>query len=142
MSSCFEKGFTMMLLEHKDVISKFGSFYWWGKLRKETGCKISPSGDGSRWNRLDDSLTRDNLDSKATYAKQEEDNENEVRKAGAYDDDENDDASEFTLKIREKMHTPHPIPFRSNRTQSSHDVLRHWEDNLTPKLSSLRAPGA
>ncbi|GKA73268.1 zinc finger, CCHC-type containing protein [Tanacetum coccineum] len=47
-SPCFEKRFTMILLEHQDVISEFGSSSRWEKLSKETGSEILPSGDGSR----------------------------------------------------------------------------------------------
>ncbi|GJX31116.1 hypothetical protein Tco_0240971 [Tanacetum coccineum] len=36
-----------MLLEHQDVISKFGSSSQWGKLSKEMGSDILSSGDGS-----------------------------------------------------------------------------------------------
>ncbi|GJW50564.1 hypothetical protein Tco_0091915 [Tanacetum coccineum] len=47
-SPYFEKRFTMMLLEHQDVISKFGSSSRWEKVSKEMGSEILPSGDGSR----------------------------------------------------------------------------------------------
>ncbi|GJV58962.1 hypothetical protein Tco_1465062 [Tanacetum coccineum] len=47
MSSCFGKRFTMMLLEHQDVISEFSSSPRWEKLSKETSSEILASGDGS-----------------------------------------------------------------------------------------------
>ncbi|GKB72949.1 hypothetical protein Tco_0934361 [Tanacetum coccineum] len=43
----FRERFTLMLLEHQDVISEFRSPSWWKELRKESGSKILPSGDGS-----------------------------------------------------------------------------------------------
>ncbi|GJW80057.1 hypothetical protein Tco_0144032 [Tanacetum coccineum] len=46
-SPCFGERFTLMLLEHKDVISEFRSPSRWKKLSKETGSKILLSGDGS-----------------------------------------------------------------------------------------------
>nr|GEV97533.1 putative reverse transcriptase, RNA-dependent DNA polymerase [Tanacetum cinerariifolium] len=48
MSICFRKRFIVMLLEHQDVISKFGSSSRWEKLSMKMGTKILPSGDGSR----------------------------------------------------------------------------------------------
>ncbi|GKA33682.1 hypothetical protein Tco_0720111 [Tanacetum coccineum] len=41
--------FTLLLLEHQDVISKFRGPSRWKELSKETGSKILPSGDGSCW---------------------------------------------------------------------------------------------
>nr|GEX34818.1 hypothetical protein [Tanacetum cinerariifolium] len=46
-SPCFGEKFTLMLLEHKDVISEFRSPSRWKELTNETGSKILPSGDGS-----------------------------------------------------------------------------------------------
>ncbi|GJV08753.1 hypothetical protein Tco_1346409 [Tanacetum coccineum] len=40
--------FTLMLLEHQDVISEFSSSSWWKELSKETGSEILLSGDGFR----------------------------------------------------------------------------------------------
>nr|GEV30582.1 hypothetical protein [Tanacetum cinerariifolium] len=47
-SPCFGEIFTMMLLEHQDVISKFHSSSRWEELSKEMGIEILPSRDGSR----------------------------------------------------------------------------------------------
>ncbi|GKD13253.1 hypothetical protein Tco_1197660, partial [Tanacetum coccineum] len=47
-SPCFRKRFTLVLLEHQDVISEFRSPYGWKELSKETSSEIIPSGDGSR----------------------------------------------------------------------------------------------
>ncbi|GJV37719.1 hypothetical protein Tco_1410196 [Tanacetum coccineum] len=47
-SPCFGKRFTLMLLEHQDVISGFGSSSRWKELSKETGSEILLSGNGSR----------------------------------------------------------------------------------------------
>ncbi|GKC96168.1 hypothetical protein Tco_1161610 [Tanacetum coccineum] len=47
-SPCFGKRFTLLLLEHQDVISEFKSSPRWKELSKETGSEIPPSGDGSR----------------------------------------------------------------------------------------------
>ncbi|GJZ42235.1 zinc finger, CCHC-type containing protein [Tanacetum coccineum] len=47
MSPCFEDRFTLMLLDHQDVISEFGSSSRWKELSKEMGSEILPSGDGS-----------------------------------------------------------------------------------------------
>ncbi|GJR05882.1 hypothetical protein Tco_0528866 [Tanacetum coccineum] len=41
MSPCFRKRFTMMLLEHHDVILKFCSPSWWKELTKETSSRSS-----------------------------------------------------------------------------------------------------
>ncbi|GJS47011.1 hypothetical protein Tco_0597132 [Tanacetum coccineum] len=46
-SPCLGERFTLMLLEHQDMISEFRSPSLWKELSKETGSKILLSGDGS-----------------------------------------------------------------------------------------------
>ncbi|GJX16324.1 hypothetical protein Tco_0217156 [Tanacetum coccineum] len=41
--------FSMMLLEHQDIIVEFCGPSRWKKLSKESGSKILPCGDGSCW---------------------------------------------------------------------------------------------
>nr|GEX71078.1 hypothetical protein [Tanacetum cinerariifolium] len=48
MSPCFRERFTLMLLEHQDVISEFRSLSRWKILSKETCSEVLLSGDGSR----------------------------------------------------------------------------------------------
>nr|GEZ22837.1 hypothetical protein [Tanacetum cinerariifolium] len=47
MSPCFRYIFSIMLLEHQDIIMKFCSPSRWKELSKETSSKILPCGDGS-----------------------------------------------------------------------------------------------
>ncbi|GKE50838.1 hypothetical protein Tco_1485994, partial [Tanacetum coccineum] len=42
-SPCFKERFTLMLLEHQDVILEFRSPSRWKELSKETSSKILPS---------------------------------------------------------------------------------------------------
>nr|GEZ08763.1 hypothetical protein [Tanacetum cinerariifolium] len=46
-SPCFRKRFSLMLLEHQDIIMKFCSPFRWKELSKETSSKILLCGDGS-----------------------------------------------------------------------------------------------
>ncbi|GJU01804.1 hypothetical protein Tco_1112142 [Tanacetum coccineum] len=39
--------FSMMLLEHQDIVAEFCGPSWWKELSKESGSKILPCGDGS-----------------------------------------------------------------------------------------------
>ncbi|GKE96055.1 hypothetical protein Tco_1580910 [Tanacetum coccineum] len=48
-SPCFGKRFSMMLLEHRDIIMEFCGPSRWKELSKESGSKILPCGDGSCW---------------------------------------------------------------------------------------------
>ncbi|GKG03471.1 hypothetical protein Tco_0311107, partial [Tanacetum coccineum] len=41
--------FSMMLLEHQDIIAEFCGPSRWKELSKESGSKILPCGDGSCW---------------------------------------------------------------------------------------------
>ncbi|GKB02767.1 hypothetical protein Tco_0830856 [Tanacetum coccineum] len=44
-----KKRFSMMLLEHQDIIMEFCGPSRWKELSKESGSKILPYGDGSCW---------------------------------------------------------------------------------------------
>ncbi|GKF38108.1 hypothetical protein Tco_0118169, partial [Tanacetum coccineum] len=48
-SPCFRERFSLMLLEHQDVISEFCSPSRWKEFSMETSSKILPCGDGSCW---------------------------------------------------------------------------------------------
>ncbi|GJW04310.1 hypothetical protein Tco_1563166 [Tanacetum coccineum] len=46
---CFRERFSLMLLEHQDIIVEFSGPSHWKKLRKKTSSKILSCGDGSCW---------------------------------------------------------------------------------------------
>nr|GEZ52198.1 hypothetical protein [Tanacetum cinerariifolium] len=51
-SPCFRERISLMLLEHKDIISEFCSPSRWKELSEETSSKILPCGDGFDWKKF------------------------------------------------------------------------------------------
>ncbi|GKB69042.1 hypothetical protein Tco_0930454, partial [Tanacetum coccineum] len=48
-SSCdwIDMRFSMILLEHQDIVAEFYDPFWWKELSKESGSETLPCGDGS-----------------------------------------------------------------------------------------------